>query len=31
VAALDNHLCRCGTHTRVITAVQKAAAMGVPA
>jgi nicotinate dehydrogenase subunit A len=31
VAALDKHLCRCGTHTRIITAVQKAAAMGVPA
>ncbi len=24
-AALDKHLCRCGTHTRIITAVQKAA------
>jgi nicotinate dehydrogenase subunit A len=31
VAALDKHLCRCGTHTRIITAIQKAAAMGVPA
>ncbi len=31
VAALDRHLCRCGTHTRIIAAVQKAAAMGVPA
>lgn len=31
VAALDKHLCRCGTHTRIIAAVQKAAAMGVPA
>jgi nicotinate dehydrogenase subunit A len=31
VAALDQHLCRCGTHTRIIAAVQRAAAMGVPA
>jgi nicotinate dehydrogenase subunit A len=31
VAALDKHLCRCGTHTRVIAAVQKAAGMGAPA
>lgn len=31
VAALDKHLCRCGTHTRIITAVMKAASMGVPA
>jgi nicotinate dehydrogenase subunit A len=31
VAALDNHLCRCGTHTRIIAAVQKAARMGAPA
>jgi nicotinate dehydrogenase subunit A len=30
-AALDKHLCRCGTHTRIIAAVQKAAAMGVQA
>jgi nicotinate dehydrogenase subunit A len=29
VAALDKHLCRCGTHTRIIAAVQRAA--GVPA
>jgi nicotinate dehydrogenase subunit A len=29
-AALDKHLCRCGTHTRIIKAVQKAAAMEVP-
>jgi len=28
VAALDRHLCRCGTHTRIIAAVQRAAAMG---
>ena len=28
VAALDKHLCRCGTHTRIIAAVQKAASMG---
>lgn len=28
VAALDKHLCRCGTHTRIIAAVQKAAHMG---
>ncbi len=25
VAALDKHLCRCGTHTRIIAAVQSAA------
>jgi nicotinate dehydrogenase subunit A len=25
VAALDKHLCRCGTHTRIIAAVQRAA------
>jgi nicotinate dehydrogenase subunit A len=25
VTALDGHLCRCGTHTRIIAAVQKAA------
>jgi nicotinate dehydrogenase subunit A len=31
VAALDKHLCRCGTHTRIIAAVQKAAGMGAPA
>jgi nicotinate dehydrogenase subunit A len=31
VAALDKHLCRCGTHTRIIAAVQKAALMGGPA
>jgi len=31
VAALEKHLCRCGTHTRIIAAVQKAAAMGAPA
>ncbi len=31
VAALDKHLCRCGTHTRIIAAVQRAAAMGAPA
>ena len=29
VAALDRNLCRCGTHTRIIAAVQKAA--GLPA
>jgi nicotinate dehydrogenase subunit A len=28
VAALDKHLCRCGTHTRIIAAIQKAASMG---
>lgn len=28
VAALDKHLCRCGAHTRIIAAVQKAAATG---
>jgi nicotinate dehydrogenase subunit A len=26
--ALDNNLCRCGTHLRIIRAVQRAAAMG---
>jgi nicotinate dehydrogenase subunit A len=31
MAALDKHLCRCGTHTRIITAVQKAAEMGATA
>jgi nicotinate dehydrogenase subunit A len=31
VAALDKHLCRCGTHTRIIAAVQRAAAVGAPA
>jgi nicotinate dehydrogenase subunit A len=31
VAALDKHLCRCGTHTRIIAAVRKAAAMGAHA
>ena len=31
VAALDKHLCRCGTHTRIIAAVQRAALMGEPA
>ena len=31
VSALDKHLCRCGTHTRIIAAVQKAALMGAPA
>jgi nicotinate dehydrogenase subunit A len=31
VAALDNHLCRCGAHTRIIAAVQQAAEMGAPA
>jgi nicotinate dehydrogenase subunit A len=31
VAALDNHLCRCGTHKRIIAAVQRAAAMGATA
>jgi len=31
VAALDKHLCRCGTHTRIIAAVQKAALMGAQA
>ena len=29
--ALDKHLCRCGTHTRIIAAVQRAAATGVSA
>jgi nicotinate dehydrogenase subunit A len=27
VAALDNHLCRCGAHPRILRAVEKAAAM----
>lgn len=31
VAALDRHLCRCGTHTRIIAAVQRAARMGASA
>jgi nicotinate dehydrogenase subunit A len=31
VAALDKHLCRCGTHIRIIAAVQRAALMGAPA
>ncbi len=31
VSALDKHLCRCGTHTRIIAAVQNAALMGAPA
>jgi nicotinate dehydrogenase subunit A len=31
IAALDKHLCRCGTHIRIIAAVQRAAEMGAPA
>ncbi len=31
VAALDKHLCRCGTHIRIIAAVQKAADLGATA
>jgi nicotinate dehydrogenase subunit A len=31
VAALDKNLCRCGTHTRIIAAVQKAAKMSAAA
>jgi nicotinate dehydrogenase subunit A len=31
VEALDKHLCRCGTHTRIIAAVLRAASMGAPA
>jgi nicotinate dehydrogenase subunit A len=31
VSALDKHLCRCGTHTRIIAAVQKAALTGATA
>jgi len=27
VAALDGHLCRCGAHSRIIRAVDRAAAM----
>ena len=30
-AALDKHLCRCGTHIRIIAAVQTAARMGASA
>jgi nicotinate dehydrogenase subunit A len=30
-SALDKHLCRCGAHTRIISAVQKAALMGATA
>ncbi|MBS0643945.1 MAG: (2Fe-2S)-binding protein [Proteobacteria bacterium] len=31
IEALDNHLCRCGTHTRIIAAVERAAKAGAPA
>ncbi|HEY0185689.1 MAG TPA: (2Fe-2S)-binding protein [Rhodopila sp.] len=31
VAALDRNLCRCGTHTRIIAAVRKAAMSGATA
>ena len=31
IAALDKHLCRCGTHTRIIAAVERAARMGATA
>jgi nicotinate dehydrogenase subunit A len=31
VGALDKHLCRCGTHTRIIAAVEKAALLGASA
>ncbi len=31
VEALDRHLCRCGTHTRIIAAVQRAARIGATA
>ncbi len=31
IAALDKHLCRCGTHTRIIAAVERAARAGAPA
>jgi nicotinate dehydrogenase subunit A len=30
-SALDKHLCRCGTHTRIIAAIQRAGQMGAPA
>jgi len=30
-AALDKHLCRCGTHVRIVAAVRKAAGMGATA
>jgi nicotinate dehydrogenase subunit A len=30
-AALDANLCRCGTHLRIVAAVKRAAAAGVPA
>jgi aerobic-type carbon monoxide dehydrogenase small subunit (CoxS/CutS family) len=26
-AAMNGHLCRCGTHLRIVTAIQKAAAV----
>lgn len=29
--ALDGHLCRCGSHARIIAAIQRAAKMGVAA
>lgn len=29
-SALDKHLCRCGTHTRIIAAVERAATTGAP-
>jgi nicotinate dehydrogenase subunit A len=28
VAALDRHLCRCGSHQRILRAVERAAALG---
>jgi nicotinate dehydrogenase subunit A len=31
IEALDRHLCRCGTHTRIIAAVERAAKAGAPA
>jgi nicotinate dehydrogenase subunit A len=30
VAALDGHLCRCGTHLRIVRAIQRAAREGTP-
>ncbi len=31
LAAIDGHLCRCGAHTRMIRAIEQAAAAGKPA
>jgi nicotinate dehydrogenase subunit A len=29
-AGMDGHLCRCGTHLRIVRAIERAAAAGVP-